>query len=327
MKASPGSSPRVSILIPAYNTANFIGDTLTSVFNQTYTDFEVIVINDGSPDTPEMERAIAPWRDRICYIEVPNGGCGSARNQGMQIARGDLVAILDSDDLWEPHYLEVQVGFLDRHPEADIVYANAVVFGDCPSAGKRMMDLSPSRGEVTFEAVVREECCVLISVLARKAALERVGRFDATLRRCEDFDMWLRCLNEGSKIIYHDQVLFRYRRRNDSLSANAIQMNENAAFVLQKLRRTLTLTPERARVVDDRILLLQNRALLFRAKQALLRREYKEAILHLTTANTYYRHLGITALVMLLRVAPSLVPVLQKLRSSLFFRTPILPLS
>src|SRR5438132_9051132 len=98
--------PIVSVIIPAYNVAPFIGETLTTVFAQSFNDYEVIVINDGSPDTEELERALQPFIDRINYIKQENRGASAARNAGLRAARGEFVAFLDADDLWLSNYLD-----------------------------------------------------------------------------------------------------------------------------------------------------------------------------------------------------------------------------
>jgi len=99
---SPHSAPRVSVIVPAYNTAPFIAETLDSVFAQSMADFEVIVVNDGSPDTPALEQALLPYRARIRYIVQSNGGLSAARNTAIRASGSELVAFLDSDDVWEP---------------------------------------------------------------------------------------------------------------------------------------------------------------------------------------------------------------------------------
>jgi glycosyltransferase involved in cell wall biosynthesis len=96
------ASPLISIIVPAYNVATYIGEALDSVFAQDYTKFETIVINDGSTDAPELELALEPFRDRINYIQQPNRGISAARNAGLHAARGELIALLDSDDKWLP---------------------------------------------------------------------------------------------------------------------------------------------------------------------------------------------------------------------------------
>src|SRR5438105_56138 len=103
------STPLVSVVIPAYNVSAYMPATLASAFAQDFTNFEVIVVNDGSPDTAALEAAIAPYRDRINYIVQQNAGPSAARNTGIRQARGEYLAFLDGDDLWLPHYLREQV--------------------------------------------------------------------------------------------------------------------------------------------------------------------------------------------------------------------------
>src|SRR3989442_12450588 len=131
--------PRVSIIIPAYNVASYIGETLASVFAQTFTDYEVIVINDGSPDTEELEHALERYIGRTRYLKQENLGAGAARNVGVRAAKGEFIAFLDADDLWLPNYLEEQLRFIREH-DCDLVCADAVMFGETPNAGRTYME-------------------------------------------------------------------------------------------------------------------------------------------------------------------------------------------
>ncbi len=119
----------VSVIIPAYNAADFISAALDSIFAQTFNDYEVIVINDGSPDTTLLEQALAPYLARIIYLKQENRGAAAARNAGLRIARGRFVAFLDADDFWLPEYLASQINFLDTS-NVDLVYADAELIGD-----------------------------------------------------------------------------------------------------------------------------------------------------------------------------------------------------
>ena len=152
--------PGVSVIIPAYNVAAFIAETLDSVLAQTFTDYEVIVINDGSPDTEEFELVIEPYRERIRYLRQENGGASSARNAGLRIAKGAYIAFLDADDVWLPDYLEAQIQFI-KEQDCDLVCADAMITGDSHDAGKTymetLMDTAPAIGEVTFLQLVSAE--------------------------------------------------------------------------------------------------------------------------------------------------------------------------
>lgn len=310
---SPRPAPRVSIIIPCYKTSGLVAETLRSVFAQSYRDFEVVVVNDGAPDTAELEEAIAPWRDQITYVHTENCGLAGARNNGIRAARGELIALLDSDDIWEPNYLEVQVRQLDQHPEADIVYPNAMIFGEGPGG----YEFPRSHGEVNFNSLVQERCVVMVSVLARRAALERAGLFDSNLRSCEDFDMWLRCIKGGSRIIYHNQVLVRYRRRPGSLSADEVWMCTNAIRVLHKMRTAVSMTDEERKVLEDAVLRFEGKRLFFEGKRAFNDGDVSKSMELLRQSNTYLHSLRITLIVSLIRILPKFARTAYLWRSRL----------
>jgi len=131
------NSPRVSVIIPTYNRAQMLVECLESVISQTFTDYEVIVIDDGSTD--DTGELVKPYLDRIEYIKHENKGNAAARNSGLDIARGELIAFLDSDDLWLPGKLEREVDYLDGHPDVDMVCANGIFFGSPKFAAKSVV--------------------------------------------------------------------------------------------------------------------------------------------------------------------------------------------
>jgi glycosyltransferase involved in cell wall biosynthesis len=245
--------PKISVVIPAYNVAPFIGETLESVFTQTFTDFEVIVVNDGSPDTEEFERAIQPYRERICYLKQENSGASVARNTGLRAARGELVAFLDADDLWLPQYLEQQLKFM-REYDCDLACADAMIFGTSADAGRSYMDslmgMAPPEGRVTFLELVNAERSLITSgVVARRDLILEVGLFDEALRNAQDFDLWLRLARHGARLAYHRQVLLSYRSRPDSLTGDAINSHQRELGVFDKIEQSYDFTPaERAEV-------------------------------------------------------------------------------
>src|ERR1700737_3179413 len=112
-------TPLVSVIIPTYNTAAFIAEALGSVFAQSFKELEVIVINDGSPDVDELERAITPYRENILYLKQQNCGLAGARNTGIRHARGEFLAFLDSDDCWLPDYLASQLKLFEETSSLD----------------------------------------------------------------------------------------------------------------------------------------------------------------------------------------------------------------
>jgi glycosyltransferase involved in cell wall biosynthesis len=246
-------SPKISIVIPAYDVAAYIAATLDSILAQTFTDFEVIVINDGSPDTVEFERAIQPYLKRITYLRQANRGASAARNTGVRAARGELIAFLDADDLWSPNYLEAQLKFM-RQQDCDLSCADANYFGDSEPAGQTYMDslmgTAPPEGRVTFLELVNADRSLITSgVIVRRELVLAVGLFDESLRNAQDFDLWLRLARHGAKLAYHRRVLLSYRLRPDSLSGDAINSHQRELRVFDKIEQSYEFTPaERAEV-------------------------------------------------------------------------------
>jgi glycosyltransferase involved in cell wall biosynthesis len=283
-----------------------VAETLDSVLAQTYRDFETILINDGSPDTAELERVLKPYLTRINYIVKLNGGPSSARNAGIGAARGELIAFVDSDDLWTPEYLAFQVAQLDANPSADLVYPNAMCFRDGQKWQRLGRPMSAPMPEVTFTTLVTEECAAVSSLTARKAALERAGLFDEQLWRAEDFDLWLRCVKTGSRIIYHREPLVRYRIRGGSLSSDAVRMAAGAARVLRKMQATVEMTADERAAVERKIRDFEGQQLFHEGKQAFFAGDYGTATGKLQQANQLLRSGRISRLLLLLRTAPGL---------------------
>jgi len=232
-------NPRVSIVIPAYNVAPYIGETLESVFAQTFTDYEVIIVNDGSPDTAEFERKLEPFKDRVRYFKQENRGAGAARNVALRAARGELIAFLDADDLWLPAYLEEQIKFMSAH-DFEVVCANAMNFGNSAFTGRTYMEVlmpnAPPKGQITFLGLVSaEQSLNTPGVLARRQSIFDVGLFDESLRNSQDFDLWLRLVHSGARVVYHDQVLVSIRWREGSLSGGEINRMTRQLRVLKKI--------------------------------------------------------------------------------------------
>jgi len=245
--------PRVSIVIPAYNVAPYIGETLATVFAQTFTDFEVIIVNDGSPDTEEFERAIIPYRERIRYLKQENRGASAARNAGLCAARGELIAFLDADDLWLPNYLTEQLKFMSEYG-CDLACADALIFGASADAGQSYMDSlmesAPPEGLVTFLELVNADRSLITSgVVVRRDLVLEVGLFDEALRNAQDFDLWLRLARHGARLAYQRKVLLSYRSRPNSLSGDAINSHQRELRVFDKIEQSYEFTPaERAEV-------------------------------------------------------------------------------
>jgi glycosyltransferase involved in cell wall biosynthesis len=318
---APGPNPRVSIIIPAYNTASLIASCLDSVFSQTFRDFEAIVVNDGSPDTPELEQALQPYRDKIIYIVQPNRRAAGARNTAIGMARGELLAFLDSDDSWLPDHLASQVQLFDQDPAVDLTYADAFLISELPSQ-QRFMERCPSDGDATFEALVSEKCQIPIStVVARKSVIVKAGCFDESLLRCDDYDMWLRTAFVGRKIAYNRNPQARlYQGRPDSLGVSRAKMSEADLRILEKLAQTLPLTEAQRVLVQRCAAETKARYLLEEGKAQLQEGHLERARELFAEANVHLRKFKLGLVVRGLDFAPGLTNMMlgvwQKFRSA-----------
>lgn len=309
-------APLVSVVIPAYEVAGYIAETLESVFAQTFQDFEVIVVNDGSPDTEEFERALAPYLERVRYVRQQNRGAGAARNNGVSEARGEYVAFLDGDDLWLPQYLEQQLEFL-RQGNYDLAYADALLIGDSPLAGKTFMETAPSAGAVTFISLIRTDCNVITSgVVARRSALIEAGLFDESLRNAQDFELWARMARNGARLAYQRKVLLRYRIREGSLSGDAMNRLARERRVFQHIADTYDLTPVERAELSRTMRLQRAAAALADGKSSLSGGHFDEARVSFEQAHSLLGGWKLRGAVLMLRVAPRLLQKLSQRRNA-----------
>ncbi len=310
-------SELVSIVIPCYNVAAYVGEALQAVFSQTWTDFEVLLVNDDSPDTPALEQAIAPWRERIQYLRHEhNGGVAAARNTALRVARGEWIAALDPDDSWEPDYLATQMRLAAAHPEADLIYGDAIIFGDVPEAGQPLSAFSPSRGEPTFEALVEEQCTVVhCASVARRSRMVEAGGFDESLRTGEDFDLWLRMAAGGARLLHHPAALARYRRRPGSLISDAGRAARNYLRILDKADATYARTPSHHAAIARQRRKMELRLAVSEGKQALALGDTTTALSSFTRARQLSPSRKLSLLTNGLRFAPWLVRAAIGLRA------------
>lgn len=305
----PGSEspPAVSVIIPAFNAAEYIREALDSVFGQTFTSHEVIVINDGSPDTAELERKLKGYPDSLRYIKQENRGAAAARNAGLRSARGELVAFLDADDKWLPNFLAEQIEFL-KSTNVDLVYSDALLFGKSHLAGRTFMDLQPSRGAVTPENLLAVNVTILTSaVLARKKPIMEVGLFDEAMKRGHDFDLWLRLARFGVRFAYQRKVLAHYRIGASGLSGNAISQLERTLAVLEaiKTRGELTASEEVALGANLNRTLAQ--LAIEKGKDRLLGKDFDGALESFKQAKKFRHGWKLMLVCFALRIAPQML--------------------
>ena len=202
--------PKVSVIIPAYNAAPFIRETLASVFNQTYKDFEVVIVDDGSTD--ETAEILASYGDRIRWATKEHQGQASAVNRAVSMARGEYFAYFDADDIMLPKKLEIQARYLDEHPEVDAVYSSDKYY--CESREQTVR----KRSNPLDSFNLLQDCFILrTAVMHRRACVERLGPFKEKITGSDDWDMWVR-ISEHYRMDFIDQVLSEYRIHGKNIS-------------------------------------------------------------------------------------------------------------
>jgi glycosyltransferase involved in cell wall biosynthesis len=268
-----------------------------------------------------VEKVLKPYQSRIRYLKQENRGISGARNAGIRASQSPIIALLDSDDLWQPEYLSVQVAEMIRDPSIDVLYPNALIFGGSCDSGRTFMDLCPSEGEVTFERLVTERCTVMVSALVRRKAILDVGMFDENLRTNEDFDLWLRIVKHGGRIVYHRRILAQYRRRVGSVSADSVRMCEGFLGVLDKVQRTMSLNPSEISALDQGRAYVRNQREYYKGKTAFLRGDAKAAIENWKKANEFSRNRKLDLAIGLLQIAPKFILRIYQLRDRFLYRS------
>lgn len=227
----------ISICIPAYKADRFLAETLDSVARQTYPHWELSVVEDGSQD--RTEEIVADFAARVSqpvrYLRHDrNRGLPATRNTGIAAARGEWIALLDSDDLWTPDHLESLVPFT-HDGQADLIHAGSILFQtDTGNIIEVRAPTQQMRRDLPQSLFTGDYIIQPASVLLRRALWERVGGFDPAFRYVEDRDMWLRCVRAGGRIVYSGRDTCLYRKHPAGLSTHSAAMAAAAASVFDK---------------------------------------------------------------------------------------------
>ncbi len=205
MRTKEEDLPRVCVIIPTYNNPAMLLQALESVVAQDYRDYELVIVDDGSG--PQTRAALEPYMNRIRYIRQENAGPSAARNRGIRESSSELVAFLDSDDLWLPEKLTVQVEFMDAHPEFGLTYHALEYFTEegvvnLPAGDKPVGDV--------LARLFKRIFLVPTAVMCRRECFEKAGFFPEDMRLAEDYDFLLR-MAVHYQFGCIEQVLGRYR--------------------------------------------------------------------------------------------------------------------
>ncbi|MBI4487537.1 MAG: glycosyltransferase [Deltaproteobacteria bacterium] len=226
--------PVVSVIIPTYNRWPMLSDAIESVRSQSYKEFELIVVDDGSQDgTVEKLRR---YGSRLCLLSQPRRGVAAARNLGVRSSSGRYLAFLDSDDLWQPGKLETQVAFMDAAPEVQISQTEEIWIRKGVRVNPKKRHCKPS-GDI-FRASL-DLCLVSPSaVMMTRELFERVGGFDEAFTVCEDYDLWLRVAVDHRVPLIPEPLVVKRGGREDQLSRSTWGLDRFRVLALRKLLRS-----------------------------------------------------------------------------------------
>lgn len=218
------NNPLVSIIVPCYKQAHYLSEALQSVLEQTYTNWECIIVNDGSPDN--AERVAKKWMEkdsRFQYLYKENGGLSSARNAGIRCAKGTYILPLDADDKIHSTYLEKIVKVFSGNSALELVTSRIQFFGSSTKELK-LPNYNYKRGLV-------RNCFVCTSAF-KKVSWEEVGGYDENMQSFEDWEFWIRILNEKSRVYKIPEKMFFYRKHQSDSMSNSFKTNPEFYFSL-----------------------------------------------------------------------------------------------
>jgi teichuronic acid biosynthesis glycosyltransferase TuaG len=231
--------PAVSIIMPAYNSVKYIEESINSVLRQSYTDWELIVVNDGSTDnTEEIVQKFIEIDNRIKLFNKQNGGIASSRNFGHKQASGSFIAYLDHDDLWMPEKLALQMKEFGQRPEVDVILTNGIVFYSV--ADQKETEYNTLIGLYSYKSLYLKQIVAnyipILSVIVRRSVIESIGEWDEgkIYEGCDDYDYWFRMARARATFYSLKDQLFMYRKHSNNYSNDTRKMLAAEANVLLK---------------------------------------------------------------------------------------------
>ncbi len=232
------NKPLVSVIIPTHNRATIVPQAINSVLQQSFTDYELIVVDDASTDDT-ADRLQAGYGEKIKYIKkLSNAGPSAARNTGIQVARGIYIAFLDDDDEWLPEKLQLQLPIMKQNPDVGVVYCGCFLVDE---GGAIAGQIKPEKRGYIFNDLLHKNYLITSAALIRKEILEKVGGFDESLAACEDWDLWIR-ISQQCLIEYVDELLLRYKVHKQNIHHDMQKMEKNTFMVLDKRLSDIDIT-------------------------------------------------------------------------------------
>ncbi|MDO8664757.1 MAG: glycosyltransferase [Candidatus Liptonbacteria bacterium] len=237
-------NPLVSIVIPAYNSERYIKETIDSAIAQTYQHIEIIVVDNASKDRTKeiLEPYVAEGKVRYLYNETNRGAAG-ARNVGIHEAKGEYIALLDSDDIFLPEKVERQVAYLEAHPECDVCYCALYHFYDGKPEKLLKLDYSYYSGDSVFPMLFQKNFINPGTTMLRRSVFEKAGYFDESYRHSEDFEFFLRIAFQGYRVNFLSEPLLKCRLHKGSTSYSAqakVREKKTMGSIFENIRRQMT---------------------------------------------------------------------------------------
>ncbi len=232
--------PKVSAIIPLYNGERFIRDAIESVLCQTFQDFELIVVDDGSTD--QGKDVVLSNGGPVTYLHQENSGVCTARNRGFVNSRGQYIAFLDQDDVWYPRKLEIQLGLLERNLDLDVVYSDMdLIDASGNIIEHNFLRNSGARGAAIFSTVIPDfpnPFPYPSAVMMRKEIFTRCGMYDASFKKnnSEDIELWARITKLGGRFYFYPESLCQYRSHPLQGGRDSEAWLENWGLLLKKLK-------------------------------------------------------------------------------------------
>jgi glycosyltransferase involved in cell wall biosynthesis len=308
--------PTVSVIMPAFNAERYLHVAVDSVLRQSFSDLELLIVDDGSADgTTAMARGYAARDSRVRVLQQENAGPGPARNAGFRAAAGRFFAFLDSDDEWDTAFVAEQIAVLRARPDVDVVVGNARNRGGARDG----QPSRPQRGDgrpIALTEILADETCLFIMSVFRREVVDAIGGFDPAIFTNEEYEMWIRAALAGFTFTRHTTPLGWYACRPDSLSASDTRMLSGILRVFAKTRPQLAPGSPELSILNRQVARFEAELAAAEARRSLERGDTREAARHLAALHAHRGGWLLGAVARVIAHAPALGAAMYRLRGA-----------